>query len=85
MEVTEERVSEPNVKSTDSCNLRNTEFRKETEQSFRDLWDNIKWSGLHITGVPEGEGKGISVEKKILRNNDQRFPKFGGRHKFIVQ
>ena len=28
---------------------------KRNEDSFRDLWDNIKFTNIHIIGVPEGE------------------------------
>ena len=34
------------------------EQQKEwTENSLRDLWDNIKHVNIHIIGVPEGEGR----------------------------
>ena len=35
--------------------------KKESEDSLRDLWDNIKCTNIHIIGVPEGE------ERKGLR------------------
>ena len=28
---------------------------KKTEDSLRDLWDNIKWTNIQIIGVPEEE------------------------------
>ena len=28
---------------------------KRNEDSLRDLWDNIKCTSIHITGIPEGE------------------------------
>jgi len=28
---------------------------KRNEDSLRDLWDNIKFTNIHIIGVPEGE------------------------------
>ena len=34
---------------------------KRTEDSVRDLWDNIKCTNIRITGVPEEEEK----KKKI--------------------
>ena len=30
---------------------------KRTEDSLRDLWDNIKYTNIQITGVPEEEKK----------------------------
>ena len=35
---------------------------KRTEDSLRDLWDNIKCTNTHIIGVPEEE------EEKKMRN-----------------
>ena len=29
--------------------------KKKHESNIRDLWDNIKWVNLCITGIPEGE------------------------------
>ena len=31
--------------------------RKRTEDSLRDLWDNIKYTNIQIIGVPEEEEK----------------------------
>ena len=39
---------------------------KRTEESLRDLWDNIKCTNICIIGVPEGE------EKERSRENIQR-------------
>ena len=36
---------------------------KRTEDSLRDLWDNIKCTKLWIVGVPEEEGKKKEKEK----------------------
>ena len=33
----------------------NEKRMKKSEASLRDLWDNIRWSNIHIIGVPEGE------------------------------
>ena len=35
---------------------------RRTEDSLRDLWDNIKHTNIRVTGVPEEEGK-----RKALR------------------
>ena len=40
--------------------------RKTTEDSLRDLWDNIKRTNIRIIGVPEEEEKKI-VWRKILK------------------
>ena len=36
---------------------------KRNEDSLRDLWDNIKYNNIRITGVPEGEERGKGPEK----------------------
>ena len=63
--------------------------RKRTEDSFRDLWDNIKRANIRIIGVPEKEEekKGYekifeevivenfpSVEKEIVKSKRHRVP-----------
>ena len=39
---------------------------KRTEDSLRDLWDNIKYTNIQITEVPEEEEKKKSYEKMFL-------------------
>ena len=34
---------------------------RRTEDSVRDLWDNIKSTNIRIIGVPEREGKKVRV------------------------
>ena len=52
-------------------------MRKRTEESLRDLWDNIKHTNICIIGVPEGEerekGPGKIFEEIIAEN----FPTMG--------
>ena len=59
---------------------------KRNEDSFRDLWDNIKHTTLQIIGVPEEENmKGYekffeeiivekfpNMEKEIVKSNSQK-------------
>ena len=46
----EDRMVEINVAK------QNTEKRmKRNEDRLRDVWDNIKWTKIHITGVPGGK------------------------------
>ena len=45
---------------------------KKHESNIRDVWDNIKWANLCITGILEGEGKekGIgNVFEEIMTEN----------------
>lgn len=41
--------------------------KKGTDQSFGDLWDDIKWSNISINGIPEGGGWGRII--KIYSND----------------
>ena len=36
---------------------------KRTEDSLRDLWENIKCTNIQITGVPDEEGRNKGYEK----------------------
>ena len=50
----------------DSSGITDAEQKKEKmkrNESLRDLWDNIKCTNIHVTGVPEGEER----ERKRLR------------------
>ena len=38
-----------------------------TEDSLRDLWDNIKHTDIRILGVPEEEGKRKGMRKFLKR------------------
>ena len=40
---------------------------KRTEDSLRDLWDNIKYTNIQIVGVPEEEEKKKVCEKILKR------------------
>ena len=40
---------------------------KRTEDSLRDLWDNIKHTNIWIIEVPEEEEEKKGFEKKILK------------------
>ena len=34
--------------------------------SLRDIWDNIKYTNIHIVRVPEGEERG----REVIKSND---------------
>jgi len=36
---------------------------KRNEDSLREVWDNIKHTNIHITGIPEGEEREKGLEK----------------------
>ena len=48
---------------------KNKDQRMEiTEESLRDLWDNIKHTNICIIGVPEEEKEKEKVKEKIFRD-----------------
>ena len=47
---------------------------KRTEDSLRDLWDNIKCTNIQITGVPEKEEKKKGYEKIFEEIIVENFP-----------
>ena len=46
---------------------------KRTEDSPRDLWDNIKCTNIRIIGVPEEEEKKKGYEKNFEEIIDENF------------
>ena len=55
----------------------NKKIMKRTEESLRDLWDNIKCTNIHIIGVPEGEERERGTEKVVEEIIDENFPNMG--------
>jgi len=47
---------------------------KTNEESLRELWDNIKFSNIHIIGVPEGEEREKETEKIFQEIIAKNFP-----------
>ena len=47
---------------------------KRTEDSLRDLWDNIKHTNIRIIGVPEEEEKKKGHEKNFEEITVENFP-----------
>ena len=54
---------------------------KRTEDSLRDLWDNIKHTNIRIIGVPEDEEKKKGYEKIFEEIVVENFPNM---EKYIV-
>ena len=50
---------------------------KRTEDSFKDLWDNIKHTNIRIIGVPEDEEKKKGYEKIFEEIVVENFPNMG--------
>lgn len=53
---------------------------KKTGESIQDLWDNIKWSNIWVSGASEWEVKGIGEEEIFSRDNSREFNKIDERH-----
>ena len=49
-------------------------WMKRTEDSLRDLWDNIKHTNIRIIGVPEEEEKKKGHEKNFEEITVENFP-----------
>ena len=47
---------------------------KRTEDSFRDLWDNIKCTNIRIIGLPEEEEKNKEYQKIFEEIVVENFP-----------
>ena len=47
---------------------------KRTEDSLRDLWDNVKHTNIQITGVPEEEEKKKEYKKNFEEIILENFP-----------
>ena len=50
---------------------------KRIEGSLRDLWENIKYTNIRITGVPEKEEKKKGSEKIFEEIIEENFPNMG--------
>ena len=74
-----ERVSDLEDKMVEITTAeQNKEKRmKRTEDTLRDLWDNIKRTNIRIIGVPEEEEKKKGTEKIFERIIVENFPNMG--------
>ena len=61
----EERISELEDKIVETTSEEHNKVKrmKRTDDSLRDLWDNIKHTDIRIIGVPEGEGERKGMRK----------------------
>ena len=63
----EEQIRELEYKMVETTSEEQNKVKrmKRTEDSFRDLWDNIKCTNIRIIGVPEEEEKKKGYEKNF--------------------
>uniref|UniRef100_A0A5G2QHF9 L1 transposable element RRM domain-containing protein n=1 Tax=Sus scrofa TaxID=9823 RepID=A0A5G2QHF9_PIG len=74
----EERISEVEDRLVEIMNAeQKREKRLKTNESLRELWDNVKHSNIHIIGVPEGEEREKGTEKIFREIRAENFPKMG--------
>ena len=68
----EQQISSLEVRTMETTQLgQQTENQmKKYKSNIKDLWDNIKWANLCITGIPEEKEKGIeNIFKEIMVEN----------------
>ena len=72
----EERISELEDKKVEITSEEQNKVKKNerTEDSLRDLWDNIKHTNIQITGVPEEEEKKKGYKKMLEEIIVENFP-----------
>ena len=75
----EERISDLEDKIVEITTAEQVKEKrmKRTEDSLRDLWDNIKCTNIRIRGVPEEEEKKEGTEKIFEEIIVENFPNMG--------
>ena len=58
-------------------NIGKTVGKKKNEDIMRNHWDNIKYTNIRITGVPEGEEREKWPEKIFEEITVENFPNMG--------
>lgn len=53
----------------------NTENLLFTRQSFKDQWNKIKHTNIHVMGEPERERRERGGDKQVFKNH-RKFPQF---------
>ena len=76
MSEAEEKISEVEEKIVEITS-EDKNIKKRTDNSLRNLGDNIKHTNIRIIGVPEEEEKNKGYEKKFLRNYSWKLPQHG--------
>ena len=75
----EEQISdlEDKIVETTIAEQNKEKRMKRTEDSLRDLWDNIKRTNIRIIGVPEEEEKNKGTEKIFEEIVVENYPNMG--------
>ena len=75
----EERISNLEDRMVEFTAVEQTKEKrmKRSEDSLRDLWDNIKRNNIRIIGIPEGEEREKGTEKIFEEIIVENFPNMG--------
>ena len=79
IQAAEEHMSEVEdslVEITDAEQKRGKRL-KTKEERLRELWDNVKHTNIHVTGMPEGEEREKETEKIFQEIIAKNFPNMG--------
>ena len=72
-------------KETKKQPIRTTKEKNEkNEDSVRSLWDNFKYTNIHIMGVPKGE-ESKKLETYLKKVKTENFPNLGKEINIQVQ
>lgn len=74
----EERISEVEDRLVEIWDVEEKrEKRLKTNESLRELWDNVERTNIHIIGVPEGKERRKGTEKTFQEIIAKNFPNMG--------
>ena len=76
VEDTEERICELDERLEEITQADQVKEKriKKSEDSLRDLWENIKRTNIRVIGVPEGEERDKGSENLFQEKIDENFP-----------
>lgn len=82
IEKTEERIKELDYRTNEMIESKkeNDKRIKKSEPNLRDLQNTIKQNNIHIMGVPGGDQRKKSRERKVKKEYGQNVPKFHERY-----
>ena len=75
MDKTENQISNLEHKETENSNSEQQEEKRiqKNQDSVRNFWDSFKYTTIHVTGVPEGEGD-QEIENLFQKIMTEKYP-----------